>query len=229
MNAPISVDRSKLHSLQNPDLVEWVRARGMGGRVGFGNKPALVLIDVGAGWLDEKFLQGSSQPGVLESIVALLESARQNDVPRFFTTMGFQPNLSDCGDVWESKFRQLAKSHIIGSPEMTLHPALQHRDDEVLMVKPRQSGFFGTPLASHLILHQVDTIVVVGLSTSGCVRSTCEDGFNHNYRVIVPQEAVGDRTPTGHESALFDIDCRFGDVSTTQAALAAFTAFGDSR
>lgn len=229
MNAPLEVDRSKLHSLQNKSLVKWIHDRGQGGRVGFGLAPALVLIDVAQGWLNSDSPQGSTHPELMTNILALLNSARRNNIPRFFTTMGFQPNLSDCGLVWESKFRQMAKSHTIGTPEMELHPDLARREDEILMVKPRQSGFFGTPLISHLILNRIDTVVVVGLSTSGCVRSTCEDAFNFNYRVILPEEAVGDRAPTAHEAALFDIDARFGDVTPTARVLAEFERFGERR
>jgi nicotinamidase-related amidase len=102
---------------------------------------------------------------------------------------------------------------------MDLEPALERSDDEILYVKPRQSAFFGTALLSHLIALRVDTVIVVGLSTSGCIRSTCEDAFNHNLRVVVPREAVGDRCASAHEASLFDIDNRFGDVTSAAEVL----------
>ena len=198
-------------SLDNEPLRDWYRERGFGGRVGFGERPALLVVDVGRGWLDPGTPIGSPQEQVLESIVGIVRAAREAQIPRFFTTMGFEPNLADAGDVFVRKL-PLAHMHIVGSAEMELHPSLGRTESELLIVKPRQSAFFGTSVLGHLVGLGIDTVVVVGLSTSACVRSTCEDAFNHNFRVIVPREAVGDRCEPWHEAALFDIDNRFGDV-----------------
>jgi nicotinamidase-related amidase len=86
-------------------------------------------------------------------------------------------------------------------------------------VKPRASGFFATNLLSQLISLGVDTTIVVGLSTSGCIRATCESAFDYGYHVIVPQEAVGDRCSSAHHGSLFDIDMRLGDVMPVAEAI----------
>ena len=91
-------------------------------------------------------------------------------------------------------------------------PELAPRPDEPVIVKAFPSGFVGTNLLAYLVYHGVDTVIVTGTVTSGCVRDTVLDAFNHNYRVIVPEEAVCDRGPTSHKVTLFDIHMRYGDV-----------------
>ncbi len=93
------------------------------------------------------------------------------------------------------------------------------RPTEPLIEKPRASAFFGTHLLDMLISERVDTLIVTGCSTSGCIRATCESGFNYNFHVIVPREAVGDRSASAHEANLFDIDARYADVVPLAAAL----------
>jgi maleamate amidohydrolase len=83
---------------------------------------------------------------------------------------------------------------------------------DIVVTKSKPSAFFGTPLASMLVYLGVDTLVVTGMVTSGCVRATVIDAFSHNYRVIVPLECVADRSPTSHQVNLFDIDMKYADV-----------------
>lgn len=196
------------HSLSNDALREWYRERGFGGRVGFGQSPALLVIDIARGWLDPSASIGSDQKDMLENILAVLRAARSADVPVIFTTMG---GLGDSDEVFGRKLPGSAAD--VRNPElMQLEPILERLPSEPVLVKPRQSAFFGTRLVGQLIGLGVDTAIVVGASTSGCIRSTCEDAFNNNLRVIVPREAVGDRSVSAHEANLFDIDNRFGDV-----------------
>lgn len=211
------------HSLGNEALRQWYAERGFGGRVGFGERPAVLVIDVAPAWVDPAYLIGSRQEGVIASIVRVLECVRERGFPVFFTTMAFRPDGRDAGEVVASKWPLIA-SLVEGTPATELHPALERRDDEVFIVKQRSSAFFGTSLLSQLVALGVDTTVVVGLSTSGCIRSTCEEAFNNNFRVIVPREAIGDRCESAHEASLFDIDNRFGDVMPVEEALAGLAA-----
>jgi nicotinamidase-related amidase len=87
-------------------------------------------------------------------------------------------------------------------------------------VKPRASAFFGTYVDAMLISAKVDTVIVVGCSTSGCIRATAESAFNRGFHVIVPAEAVGDRCESAHQANLFDIDARYADVEPVEAVLA---------
>jgi maleamate amidohydrolase len=206
------------HSLENHELREWYESRGFGGRVGFGSSCAVIAIDVARGWLDPDVDLGSAQAAVLDSIVEVINAAREISLPVFFTTMGFREDGKDAGEVYNRKL-PLTGTQRAGSRDMELHPAVERRDDEVLIVKPRASGFFATNLLSQLVSLGVDTTIVVGLSTSGCIRATCESAFDYGYHVIVPQEAVGDRCSSAHQGSLFDIDMRLGDVMPMAEAI----------
>lgn len=199
------------HSLSNQELRQWYAERGFGGRVGFGERPALLVIDVAHVWLDPNTQLGSSQEAMLDNVLKVLARARQADIPIVFTTMGYSPNMRDAGKNYVKKLPH-ARSQVRDAPQTQVHPALERRPSELLIVKPRASAFFGTNLLSFLIGQTVDTVIVVGVSTSGCIRGTCESAFNYDFRVIVPQEAVGDRSQSAHEANLFDIDNRYADV-----------------
>jgi maleamate amidohydrolase len=125
--------------------------------------------------------------------------------------MAYDPAMREVGKIVRLKTPH-SELMIRGSDRVRLIPELERRADEVLLEKPRASAFFETNLLAMLMSDGVDTIVVVGCSTSGCIRATAEDGFNRNFHVIVPAEAVGDRSWSAHEGSLFDIDARLGDV-----------------
>lgn len=199
------------HSLSNEELRKWYAERGFGGRVGFGERPALLIIDLANAWMESDSPLGSPQESVLDNTLKVLTAARSADIPIVFTTMAYQPDLRDAGVVYVKKLKHVAVQ-IQGTRAAELHPALERRPSEPLIVKPRASAFFGTNLVSHLIGQRVDTVIVTGVSTSGCIRATSESAFNYDFHVIVPREAVGDRSPSAHEANLFDIDNRFGDV-----------------
>jgi maleamate amidohydrolase len=199
------------HSLSNQELRDWYVTRGFGGRVGFGERPAVLAIDVARGWLDPDVDLGSEQSAVLDAIVDVLGVARDVEIPIFFTTMGFREDAADAGEVYLKKL-SLTHTQVRDSKAMELHPVLERRPEERVIVKPRASAFFGTNLLAQLISLGVDTTIVIGLSTSGCIRATCESAFNYGYHTIIPQETVGDRCRSAHEAALFDIDARLADV-----------------
>ena len=103
-----------------------------------------------------------------------------------------------------------------GSARVELAPELARQPHEPLIEKPRASAFFGANLLSMLIDLRVDTVIVTGCSPSGCIRGTCESAHDYNFHVIVPSEAVGDRSASAHQANLFDIDARYADVVTLQ-------------
>lgn len=199
------------YSLSNEELRQWYRERGFGGRVGFGERPAVLVIDVAKLWLDPTTPQGSEQDAVVKQICAVLNHARAAAVPIIFTTMGFERDMSDAGTATMSKIPQSA-FEVLNSDATELDPRLERRESELLIEKRRGSAFFGTPLVRTLIDKAVDTLIITGLSTSGCIRATCESALDYNYRAIVPAEAVGDRCELSHEANLFEIDNRFADV-----------------
>ena len=198
--------------------------KGFGGRVGFGSSPALLVIDMAKAWLDEKSPLGSSNvQSVMANILRLLKAARERGVPVVFTTMAFDPGGIEAKGPIGRKLLHTSEQHSLdrGSGAHELDPRLQRRPDEILIEKQRASAFWGTPLSAYLIGRKIDTLIITGCSTSGCIRGTAESGHNENYHTIVAGDAVGDRHPLAHECNLIDIDMRFADVMPTDAVLAA--------
>jgi maleamate amidohydrolase len=200
-----------LHSLDNAELLSYYQERGWCGRVGFGRRPAVLVVDLARAWTEPGYRVGSDLTDVLGSVRAILAVARRKQVPIFFTTMAYEPNMSDAGAVFNAKLRHL-NEFVRGSDSVELHPALDRRDDEVLIVKQRPSAFFGTTLLGQLVARGVDTLIITGCSTSGCIRATAESSINENLHTIVPREAVGDRSASAHAANLFDINARYADV-----------------
>lgn len=195
------------------DVRALYEAKGFGGRVGFGTTPALVVIDLARSWLDESSPLGSSRlKTVVDNVVRLLGAARKSGLPIFFTTMSYQD--SDVAGPLGRKLLHASAGRSLeaGSALTELDPRLERRPDEPLIVKPRASAFWGTAFDAHLFAHRIDTLIITGCSTSGCIRATAESAHNLNLHPIVVREAVGDRSATAHECNLTDIDLRYGDV-----------------
>lgn len=204
-------DTASAHGLSNDKLGQQYEEAGFGGRVGFGNKPAVLVIDFAKAWLDPASPLGSDLSSAVNETIRILNEARKKNVPVFFTTMAFEPDLSDVGQ-WVAKKKKHTANQIKGTEWVELAPELERRPDEVLIVKQRASSFFGTPLLSQLIAHNTDTLIITGCSTSGCVRATAQTSHDNNLRTIIPRQAVGDRSQSAHEANLFDMNARMGDV-----------------
>jgi maleamate amidohydrolase len=200
-----------------PGIRDQYQRAGFAGRVGWGERPALLVIDMAKAWVDPSERLGSDLSGVLSSIQRLLAIFRYRQLPIYFTTMAYG-SPAEIGSVVSRKLAHL-DTMLRGSERVALAPELGRLPHEPLIEKPRASAFYGTHLLDMLISERVDTLVVVGCSTSGCIRGTCESGFNYNFHVIVPREAVGDRNALAHEANLFDIDARYADVVPLTEAL----------
>ena len=178
------------------------------GRVGFGSRPAVVVVDLALGWTRPEGSLGYDMDSVVEATVQVLNAARGAGAPVFFTTASEEH--VDPTRKAGSKFRY-PSSRTDREREFTLDPRLQRRPEEKLIAKPYDSTFKATSFGDQLHNLGVDTLVVTGCSTSHCVRATCADALEE-YRVIVPREAVGDRSELLQEVTLFNIDIRMGDV-----------------
>lgn len=198
-------------------------------RIGFGRKAALLVVD---------FLQGYTTEGsplyalgVVEAVArspALLNAARQADVPVIHTNIRYHgPNHLD-GGVWVKK-APVMKAMVAGNPYAEFCPEVAPAGDELVITKQYASAFFGTSLAPTLVALGVDTLVLVGCSTSGCIRATAVDGMQHGFRVMVVRDCVGDRHPAPHEANLFDIDSKYGDVIGVEEAVAHLSAGNRAR
>ena len=195
------------------EVRELYERSGFGGRIGFGARPALVVIDLARSWLDDTSPQGSSRlEPVLHNTIRLLDAARKRNCPVFFTSMAFTP--AETMGPYGRKMLHLGERGSLdaGSNMVELDPRLERRTEEPLLVKPRASAFWGTPFDSYLIGRNVDTLIITGCSTSGCIRATAESAHNRNFHTIVVRGAVGDRSPLAHEANLTDIDLRYADV-----------------
>lgn len=194
---------------------EFYLSKGFGGRVGFGTSPAIIVIDMAKAWLDESSQLGSRNvQGVMTHILRILAVGRECHVPIFFTTMAFDPRGVEATGPIGRKLLHSSDGHSLdrGTGAIELDQRLERRVDEILIEKQRASAFWGTPLDAYLIGRKIDTLIITGCSTSGCIRATAEAAHNANYHTIVVAEAVGDRHPLAHEANLTDIDMRYGDV-----------------
>jgi len=181
------------------------------GKVGFGRNPAVVVIDFTLAYTTP----GSPffAEGVVRAVadtVPLLEAARKAGIPVIHTKVMYHPSGADGG--WFVRKVPALRKLVPGEPLAEIDPKVAPLDEEVVIVKQYPSPFFGTPLAPMLATLGVDTLILAGCSTSGCVRAGALDGVQHGYRVIVPRECVGDRHDGPHDANLFDINAKYGDV-----------------
>jgi maleamate amidohydrolase len=145
-------------------------------------------------------------------------AARERGLPVIFTTIGFEPSLKD-GALCIQKIPSLADLQL-GGKWVEIDPLLERREDETVILKKGASAFFGTNLAAILATQRVDTVVLCGATTSGCIRATAIDLLQYGYPTLVPRECVGDRAPEPHEANLVDIQAKYGDVISVEEAVA---------
>jgi maleamate amidohydrolase len=183
---------------------------GWGGRVGFGRRPALLIVDMYRAFVDPAYpFSSPSAAETVRAIQTMLGAARTAGCPVFFSKARRRTIPAERGR-WKTSGTQRP---VMADPHAyDIVRELEPLPHESVIVKSAPSAFFGTDLVSYLIYHNVDTVLVTGTVTSGCVRDTALDAFNYNFRVIVPVEAVCDRGATSHKVALFDIHMKYGDV-----------------
>jgi len=189
------------------DLYAAYRRRGWAGRVGFGARPAVVVIDLARYWLDTREQIGSRLDPVVDAACQVLAAARAAQVPVFFTTFDFDP--AEPPSPHDRKLKLDLPADAAGRFE--LDPRLGRRPTERIVRKKYASAFKGTNLHEMLTALGVDTLIVTGVSTSHCVYATCRDATD-SFRVIVPRQAVGERCELMHNVFLLDIDIDLGDV-----------------
>lgn len=184
---------------------------GMTNEVGFGDSPALIVVDLQKGFTDPEHDLGGDLTDVVERTNALLGAAHDAGVPVVFTTIETShENHADLG-IWTEKIPALTSLQT-GSEWVELDDRLDVASTDHVVSKRQASAFHETELESMLSYWQTDTIVVAGCTTSGCIRATVVDGCSHGYRAIVPEGSVGDRAAEPHEANLFDINAKYGDV-----------------
>lgn len=215
--------RDNTHSLDNRELVEFYRQAGFGGRVGWGSKAAVLVIDMAGNWTEPDAMIGSDLGAVTPQIKKILNSARSQGLPVLFTTMAYDATMSDVTRVSRLKTPH-AEKMVRGDQPTQVIAELERRSEEPLIEKPRASAFLNTNLISILVDRGVDTVVIVGCSTSGCIRATAESALDLGFHALIPAEAVGDRSASAHTANLFDIDQRYADVVSVDDIIGHFEA-----
>jgi maleamate amidohydrolase len=199
------------------DAIATYERAGMGGTVGPGRQPAVLVVDFNCGSADASSQHGMALDGEIAATKQVLDVARALGRPVIFTTIGYEPNLNDAG-IWLRKLPSL-RVFTVDSAEAAIDPRLERRADEPLIVKKGASPFFGTNLASMLVSAKVDTVILTGSTTSGCIRAAAIDLCQHGFPTLVPRECVGDRAQGPHEANLFDINAKYADVVSLADAL----------
>ncbi len=200
------------------DLDADYEAAGFGGRLAFGRRPALLVIDVVEAYLDKASPLYAGVEAARDCNIRLVAAARDAGVPVVFTKVVYSAGGAD-GGVFYRKVPAL-KCFLGASPLGAFPAGLVPRDDELVIAKQYPSAFFATPLAAALQALAVDSVVMGGFSTSGCVRASALDALQHGFIPYVVREACGDRDPRPHEANLFDIQQKIGEVVSEAEAVA---------
>lgn len=190
---------------------------GFSKRTGFGKRPAILVIDM---------CRGITEPGEMyidmdahiPCIATILDAARRIGAPVIFTTVAYHTDLADAG-VFGKKV-PLLQNLLYGSPLVDIDPRLPVLDSDHLLVKKFPSAFYATHVQPMLTGLGIDTTVVVGNSTSGCVRATVCDSVSGGFRTIVPKDCVADRAQLSHQVNLFDMDAKYADVVSSEDVVA---------
>jgi maleamate amidohydrolase len=197
------------------------RKQGFGNLSGFGEQPALLVIDFVNGFNDPELFGGGNIPQAIEATADLLSAARKAGVPVCFTRVVYAADGSDAG-VFCLKapgLKILTEDH----PSSAIVDALAPQPGEYVLRKTQPSAFFGTDLTGWLVKRRVDTVIMTGATTSGCVRASVVDALSYNFKTIVASDCVGDRALGPHEANLFDMSQKYADLMTGAEIAAKFT------
>lgn len=196
-------------------------AADFSGHLEFGAGPALIVVDAVTGYVDPASPIYAGAEAVIPVIARLIETARSLGIPVVYTNVRYRSDGADGGLFW--KKLPALRAFVEGSPHAVIPEMIAPRADDLLLTKHYASAFFGTPLADELSARQVDTLVITGFSTSGCIRATALDALQHGYAPFVVKDACGDRHPAPHEANLFDLQAKYAEVVDADRAIALMT------
>lgn len=194
------------------------RQQNFGIRTGFGESPALLVVDFQYAFTNPGQLGGQAVTDAIENTIPLLQAMRARNYPIAFgryVTAGDPADLGPFGAKCANLHMLTEEAH-----ESQIVAALEPREGEYIIRKKHSSCFFGTNLSTWLVWRRVDTLVVVGVSTSGCVRASVIDSSAHGFRTIVVADCCGDRAVEPHRANLFDMDQKYADVMSLKEVLA---------
>ena len=198
---------------------EFFKQRGFGLRIGFGARPALVVIDMLNAFTNPEMMLGANLDTQIAAMKPLIDKAHERKIPLIYSTVMYDDHDFKDAGIWALKQKGVVTLRA-GSDGVKVDPRVDFRPGDTLLVKKYASCFFGTDLVPRLLAHGVDTLILVGCTTSGCVRATAVDACQNGFRPMVVREAVGDRSKSAHEQSLFDLDAKYADVVSAADALA---------
>lgn len=203
-------------------IFEEVMANPARNKFGFGEKLAIVNVDFQRAYTDLEAFKTAyeTDPRQIEYANIISRLARKKRMPIIWSRVGYMDDASDAG-VWGTRTNTPDSLQNIkyGSERHQFDPRCEIDADDMQFTKRMPSAFFETPLASYLTWHKVDTVVVTGGSTSGCVRATAVDALSHGYRTIVPIETCADKHESYHFANLTDLQLKYADVEPVQAVI----------
>lgn len=198
-------------------------AQTFGNRIGFGARPAVLVIDLCRAFTDPQRPLGVDCSAVIAQTNRILRAARAAGRPVIFSTVRYDsPDFSDAG-LWGRKIGGHSDLGAAGDGH-EFDPRLEMAATDMLLVKKYASCFFGTDLSSRLVSKGVDTLVICGVTTSGCVRASTVDAIQHGFRPVVVPDAVGDRWADAHDQSLRDMAAKYADLAGTDEAIAGLSA-----
>lgn len=184
---------------------------------GLGSQPALLIVDIINGFTDPSCPLGSEATSVINANRQLMDIFHARKHPVFLTTVVY--DNEDQASVFRARLPAL---NVLtrGSHWCDIDPRLPLSTSDVVVEKTHASAFHGTGLAGLLRRKGIDSLIVTGLTTSGCVRASAVDGLQHNFRVVIPEEATGDRDKVAHQANLYDLNSKYVDVLSLEETLA---------
>lgn len=204
--------------MTDSDMNRFFEERGFGLKIGYGERPALIVIDLLQGFTNPEMPLGADLSAQISATCQVLEGSRKAGIPVYYTTVSYEErDMRDAG-IWAMKMSGVMTLRA-GTPEVDVDPALGRLPEEPLITKKYASAFFGTDLLSRLNSQRIDTLLITGCTTSGCVRATAVDAVQNGLRPMVIEEAVGDRAKPAHEQSLFDLNAKYADVVSVVSAL----------
>jgi maleamate amidohydrolase len=202
---------------------QFFKDRGFGLRMGFGQRPAVLVIDFVNAFTDASTMLGSNLDSQVYEANRLVDAAHEQALPVLFSTVSYdEEELRDAG-IWAMKHKG-TRLLVAGTPAVALDPRIRRKPQDPILVKKYASCFFGTDLVPRLLNRSIDTLFIAGCSTSGCVRATAVDACQNGFRPIIVRETVGDRSQAAHEQSLFDLHSRYADVVGIDEVLSYFAS-----
>ncbi len=187
------------------------------GSLGFGKAPALILVDFVEAYFDQDSPLYACVDDALSSALRIRDAARAAGIPVIYSNVVYKEGGED-GGVFYRKVPAL-EVFVAGNPLGAWPAGLEPADDELVVSKQYPSAFFGTSLAEALTANGIDTLIITGLTTSGCIRATCVDAMSYGFAPMVVEDACGDRHDEPHAANLFDMNAKYADVVDEAAVI----------